>query len=78
MSLPRRYKKHKRLTHHDASVIRRRPHYANHIWAINPAHHRPGIGRMKAELLPNLRGNLAIELMREINTSFEPNGILNL
>ena len=31
---PHRHKKRKRLYHHDASVIRLRPRYPNHIWGI--------------------------------------------
>jgi FAD/FMN-containing dehydrogenase len=36
-----------------------------------------GIGRMKRDLLPHAKGELAIELMRKIKESFDPNGILN-
>jgi FAD/FMN-containing dehydrogenase len=36
-----------------------------------------GIGRMKRDLLPHAKGELAIELMRRIKASFDPNGILN-
>ena len=36
-----------------------------------------GIGRMKRDLLPHAKGALAIDLMRRIKTSFDPNGILN-
>jgi len=36
-----------------------------------------GIGRMKRDLLPHAKGDLAVELMRKIKTSFDPNGILN-
>jgi FAD/FMN-containing dehydrogenase len=36
-----------------------------------------GIGRMKRDLLPHAKGPLAVELMRKIKTSFDPNGILN-
>jgi FAD/FMN-containing dehydrogenase len=36
-----------------------------------------GIGRMKADFLPHAKGALAMELMRKIKTSFDPNGILN-
>jgi FAD/FMN-containing dehydrogenase len=36
-----------------------------------------GIGRMKRDLLPHAKGALAIELMRRIKASFDPNGILN-
>jgi FAD/FMN-containing dehydrogenase len=36
-----------------------------------------GIGRMKRDLLPHAKEPLALELMRKIKTSFDPNGILN-
>jgi FAD/FMN-containing dehydrogenase len=36
-----------------------------------------GIGRMKRDLLPHAKGELAVELMRKIKASFDPNGILN-
>ena len=36
-----------------------------------------GIGRMKRDLLPHAKGEVAVELMRRIKTSFDPNGILN-
>ena len=34
LQLPKRHKRRKRLYHHDASVIRLRPHSPNHIWSI--------------------------------------------
>ncbi|MGK2922625.1 MAG: FAD-binding oxidoreductase [Methyloceanibacter sp.] len=36
-----------------------------------------GIGRMKRDLLPHAKGEVAVELMRKIKESFDPNGILN-
>ena len=36
-----------------------------------------GIGRMKRDLLPHAKGAVAMDLMRAIKTSFDPNGILN-
>lgn len=36
-----------------------------------------GIGRMKRDLLPHAKGDVAVELMRRVKTSFDPNGILN-
>jgi len=36
-----------------------------------------GIGRLKRDLLPHAKGALAVELMRKIKASFDPNGILN-
>ncbi len=36
-----------------------------------------GIGQMKRDLLPHAKGEVAVELMRRIKASFDPNGILN-
>jgi len=41
---------------------------------INAEH---GIGRMKRDLLPHAKQALELELMREIKSAFDPNGILN-
>ena len=38
LQLPQRHKRRKRLYHHEASVIRLRPHYPNHIWSIDFVH----------------------------------------
>ncbi|MEL6220014.1 MAG: integrase core domain-containing protein [Pseudomonadota bacterium] len=40
LPLPERHKKRKRLYHHDASIIRQRPLYANHIWSVDLVHDR--------------------------------------
>ena len=38
LQLPRRHKRRKRLYHHDASIIRRRPQYPNHVWSVDFVH----------------------------------------
>ena len=45
LQLPQRHKKRKRLYHHNASVIRLRPKYPNHIWAIDFVHDKLSNGR---------------------------------
>jgi len=51
--------------------------HMNHIWSIDFACNRLGIGHMKMERLPDPKEDLAIELMRTIKMGFHPNGILN-
>lgn len=45
LQLPVRHKKRKRLYHKDSSVIRLRPKYQNHIWAIDFVHDKLSNGR---------------------------------
>lgn len=45
LQLPHRHKKRKRLYHHDASIIRLRPRYPNHIWSVDLVHDRISNGR---------------------------------
>ena len=45
LQLPARHKKRRRLYHHDASVIRLRPHGPNHVWSIDFVHDKLSNGR---------------------------------
>ena len=45
LQLPYRHKRRRRLYHHDASVIRLRPLYPNHIWSIDFVHDKLSNGR---------------------------------
>ena len=38
LQLPALPKRHKRLYNHDASIIRLRPHFSNHVWSIGLVH----------------------------------------
>ncbi|MEM8579698.1 MAG: IS3 family transposase, partial [Pseudomonadota bacterium] len=40
LQFPERHKKRKRLYHNDASVIRLRPKYPNHVWSVDLVHDR--------------------------------------
>lgn len=45
LQLPHRHKKRKRLYHDDASVIRLRPQYPNHVWSVDFVHDKLSSGR---------------------------------
>ena len=45
LQLPHRHKRRRRLYHHDASIIRLRPLYPNHIWSIDFVHDKLSNGR---------------------------------
>jgi len=45
LQLPQRHKRRRRLYHHNASIIRLRPQYPNHIWSIDFVHDRLSNGR---------------------------------
>jgi len=45
LQLPQRHKKRRRLYHKDSSIIRMRPTYPNHVWAIDFVHDKLSNGR---------------------------------
>jgi len=45
LQLPQRHKKRRRLYHHDASIIRLRPGYANHVWSVDFVHDKLSNGQ---------------------------------
>jgi len=45
LQLPQRHKKRRRLYHHDASIIRLRPRYPNHVWSVDFVHDKLSNGR---------------------------------
>jgi putative transposase len=45
LQLPHRHKRRKRLYHRDASIIRLRPQYPNHVWSVDFVHDKLSNGR---------------------------------
>ena len=45
LQLPARHKRRKRLYHHNASIIRLRPYYPNHVWSMDFVHDKLSNGR---------------------------------
>jgi putative transposase len=45
LQLPHRHKRRRRLYHHNASIIRLRPQYPNHVWSIDFVHDKLSNGR---------------------------------
>ncbi len=66
---PQRHKKRKRLYHHDASIIRLRPRYPNHVWSIDFVHDKLSNGRsykMLTVLDEYTREALAVTVARKM------------
>ena len=72
LQLPARHKRRKRLYHHDASIIRLRPHFPNHVWSIDFVHDKLSNGRpykMLTVLDEYTREALAVTVANKMGSS---------
>ena len=72
LQLPARHKRRKRLYHHNASIIRFRPHFPNHVWSIDFVHDKLSNGRpykMLTVLDEYTREALAVTVAHKMGSS---------
>ena len=72
LKLPERHKKNKRLYHKDSSVIRLRPMYQNHVWAIDFVHDKLSNGtsyKMLTVLDEYTRQALCVEVNKKMGAN---------
>ena len=72
LQLPARHKRRKRLYHHDASIIRLRPHFPNHVWSIDFLHDKLSNGwpyKMLTVLDEYTREALAVTVAHKMGSS---------
>ena len=72
LQLPAGHKRCKRLYHHDASIIRLRPHFQNHVWSIDFGHDKLSNGRpykMLTVLDEYTREALAVTVANKMGSS---------
>ena len=72
LQLPARHKRRKRLYHHNASIIRLRPYYPNHVWSIDFVHDKLSNGRpykMLTVLDEYTREALAVTVANKMGSS---------
>ena len=72
LQLPARHRRRKRLYHHNASIIRLRPYFPNHVWSIDFVHDKPSNGRpykMLTVLDEYTREALAVTVANKMGSS---------
>ena len=72
LQLPARHKRRKRLYHHNASIIRLRPYFPNHVWSIDFVHDKLSNGRpykMLTVLDEYTREALAVTVANKMGSS---------